>query len=102
MAALSSGPDLIVDNALGSSNSSQQKHSNLGKRNTQLTKMWPASQVSCPPGIDWNQDSRIRTANKVYSQFYYHESAGEGQYVYVLVSKAVEISSPPARRPCMC
>lgn len=58
--------------------------------------MWSASQVSCPPGVDWNEDPRIRTKNKAYSQFYYHDSAGEGQYVYTQVSMGVEEGSTPS------
>lgn len=91
-------PAVTVETTLESSNSSQQEFSELDKRTTQLTMMWAASQISCPPGIDWNTDKRIRTKNKAYSQFYYHESAGEGQFAYVIVSRRVERATMVIRR----
>lgn len=55
----------------------------IGKRDFRTTGLfWELSQVSTPPGEDWFGNPVYR-AGDAYN-YYFHESAGEGQYIYVV------------------
>jgi hypothetical protein len=74
-----SPPDPVEPGALG----------NIAKRALQFGPYWELSQVSAPRGADWYGDSTIRDVDltgKLGTDYgyYYHESAGEGQYIYVV------------------
>ncbi|KAK4040087.1 pectate lyase superfamily protein-domain-containing protein [Parachaetomium inaequale] len=56
----------------------------IAKRDEESTDFWELSQISAPNGADWYGNQRIRhPATNTYSYFY-HESSGAGQYVYVV------------------
>jgi hypothetical protein len=61
----------------------------ISKRDQQTTSFWELSQISTPrEGFDWYKDERIRghdrNTNGVGYNYFYHESSGEGQYIYVV------------------
>ncbi len=63
------------------------------KRDRRLSKFWELSQVSTPKGADWFGDENFRdTENPTATEFYhyYHSSAGEGQYIYIVEDDIVQ------------
>jgi hypothetical protein len=60
----------------------------IGKRALQQNQARELSQISTPKNGDWYSDQRIRVVdpntNQVYYNYFYHESSGAGQYVYVV------------------
>ena len=62
----------------------------INKRANSPSVFWELSQISTPKGVDWYRDFRIRDPDvsspdaAVDYVYYYHESAGEGQYVYIV------------------
>ncbi|KAK8085671.1 alpha glucanase protein [Apiospora hydei] len=59
----------------------------LHKRVTrQNERGWATSQISAPPAADWynTEEYVIQDGGSHQYKYWYHESAGQGQYVYVL------------------
>ncbi|KAK8044788.1 hypothetical protein PG993_004812 [Apiospora rasikravindrae] len=59
----------------------------LQKRATRQNEIgWATSQLSVPPGLEWldNVDYVISDGSRHKYQYWYDDSAGQGQYIYVL------------------
>lgn len=91
------GTESTEDAAVSSNRTSQtqQTRNRLWNRGTEESAVWQMSQVSTPPGADWEHDSDYTFLKGDLTQHRYYfegDDPGAGQYIYVMEAAIDEAS----------